>query len=198
MFARCRGNGAGAVPGCGGKLSQSTTSEKPGSWGHEGILTRPLERRTRCCRGGSSTDKSGKGPRSGAGSERYGQSENHQGMSGAASAAQAKVIKRPPTVICYICGREYGTKSISIHEPQCLKKWHQENDNLPKHLRRPEPKKPEVRIVQAKGFYDLDSLNEAAWSSAQTQLVPCDICGRTFLPDRLIVHQRSCKPKPAK
>ncbi|XP_051645429.1 zinc finger protein 474 [Manacus candei] len=152
----------------------------------------------RCCRGGSSAHKSGKGPRSGAGSERYDQSENHQGMSGTASAAQAKVIKRPPTVICYICGREYGTKSISIHEPQCLKKWHQENDNLPKHLRRPEPKKPEVRIVQAKGFYDLDSLNEAAWSSAQTQLVPCDICGRTFLPDRLIVHQRSCKPKPAK
>lgn len=63
---------------------------------------------------------------------------------------QAKVIRRPPTVICYICGREYGTKSISIHEPQCLKKWHQENDNLPKHLRRPEPKKPEVRTVQGK------------------------------------------------
>ncbi|NXK91351.1 ZN474 protein, partial [Formicarius rufipectus] len=103
--------------------------------------------------------------------------------------------KRPPTVICYICGREYGTKSISIHEPQCLKKWHQENDNLPKHLRRPEPKKPKVRTVQAKGFYDLDALNEAAWTSAQIQLVPCDICGRTFLPDRLIVHQRSCKPK---
>lgn len=63
---------------------------------------------------------------------------------------QAKVVRRPPTVICYICGREYGTKSISIHEPQCLKKWHQENDNLPKHLRRPEPKKPEVRTVQGK------------------------------------------------
>lgn len=63
---------------------------------------------------------------------------------------QAKVIRRPATVICYICGREYGTKSISIHEPQCLKKWHQENDNLPKHLRRPEPKKPEVRTVQGK------------------------------------------------
>lgn len=50
----------------------------------------------------------------------------------------------------------------------------------------------------AKGFYDLDALNEAAWTSAQSQLVPCDVCGRTFLPDRLIVHQRSCKPKPAK
>ncbi|NXQ89687.1 ZN474 protein, partial [Nyctibius grandis] len=99
--------------------------------------------------------------------------------------------RRPPAVICYICGREYGTKSISIHEPQCLKKWHQENDMLPKHLRRPEPKKPEV----TKDFYDLDALNEAAWISAQNQLVPCDICGRTFLPDRLIVHQQSCKLK---
>ncbi|XP_010157402.1 PREDICTED: zinc finger protein 474-like, partial [Eurypyga helias] len=124
--------------------------------------------------------------------------------------------------ICYICSHEYGTKSISIYELKCLKKWHQENDMLPKHLRRPEPKKPESHISvlphapglkkiisvlfffrktyslsSAKGFYDLDSLNEAAWISAQNQLVPCDICGRTFLPDRLIIHQHSCKPKRA-
>ena len=26
-------------------------------------------------------------------------------------------------------------------------------------------------------------------------LVPCENCGRTFLPDRLVVHLRSCKPK---
>ncbi|XP_047729754.1 zinc finger protein 474 isoform X3 [Prionailurus viverrinus] len=108
------------------------------------------------------------------------------------------MIRRPPTIICYICGREYGTKSIAIHEPQCLKKWHNENNLLPKELRRSEPKKPEVRTITAKGFYDLDALNEAAWTSALSQLVPCNICGRTFLPDRLIVHQRSCKPKVAK
>ncbi|XP_019654939.1 zinc finger protein 474 [Ailuropoda melanoleuca] len=108
------------------------------------------------------------------------------------------MIRRPPTVICYICGREYGTKSIAIHEPQCLKKWHNENNMLPKELRRSEPRKPEVRTITAKGFYDLDALNEAAWTSALSQLVPCNICGRTFLPDRLIVHQRSCKPKAAK
>ncbi|KFQ39498.1 Zinc finger protein 474, partial [Mesitornis unicolor] len=103
--------------------------------------------------------------------------------------------RQPPTLICYVCGCEYGTKSISIHEPQCLKKWHRENDMLPKHLRRPEPKKPVVSSIKAKGFYDLDSLKEATWTSAQNQLVPCDICGRTFLPDTLIVHQRSCKLK---
>ncbi|NWX17094.1 ZN474 protein, partial [Aegotheles bennettii] len=100
---------------------------------------------------------------------------------------------RPPAVICYICGREYRTKSISIHEPKCVKKWHQETDMLPKQLRRPESKKSEVS--PRKVFYDLDSLNEAAWISAQNQLVLCDICGRTFLPDRLITHQKSCKTK---
>ncbi|KAM5193757.1 zinc finger protein 474-like [Mantella aurantiaca] len=107
-------------------------------------------------------------------------------------------IKAPPTVVCYICGREFGTKSIVIHEPQCLKKWHLENDRLPKNLQRPEPKKPEVRSIGAKGSYDLVALNEAAWQSAQSQLVACDICGRTFLSDRLLVHQRSCKPKKTK
>jgi hypothetical protein len=60
------------------------------------------------------------------------------------------MIRRPPTIVCYICGREYGTKSISIHEPQCLKKWHNENNLLPKELRRPEPKKPEVRTITGK------------------------------------------------
>ncbi|KAM4052989.1 zinc finger protein 474-like isoform 1-T2 [Anomaloglossus baeobatrachus] len=105
------------------------------------------------------------------------------------------VVRPPPTVVCYICGREFGTKSISIHEPQCLKKWHLENDQLPKNLQRPEPKKPEVRQIGAKGSYDLAALNEAAWHSAQSQLVPCEVCGRTFLPDRLLIHQRSCKVK---
>lgn len=60
------------------------------------------------------------------------------------------MIRHPPTVVCYICGREYGTKSISIHEPQCLKKWHNENNLLPKELRRPEPKKAEVRTITGK------------------------------------------------
>lgn len=57
------------------------------------------------------------------------------------------VIKRPPTMVCYICGREFGSKSISIHEPQCLEKWKIENNKLPKSQRRPEPIKPEVRKI---------------------------------------------------
>uniref|UniRef100_A0A6I8MZR9 Zinc finger protein 474 n=2 Tax=Ornithorhynchus anatinus TaxID=9258 RepID=A0A6I8MZR9_ORNAN len=55
------------------------------------------------------------------------------------------VVKQPKMVFCYICGRAYGTKSISIHEPQCLQKWHAENNALPKKLQKPEPQKPEDR-----------------------------------------------------
>lgn len=28
--------------------------------------------------------------------------------------------RRPRTVTCYICGREFGTASFPIHEPKCL------------------------------------------------------------------------------
>ncbi|KAF6021048.1 hypothetical protein EB796_020695 [Bugula neritina] len=118
-------------------------------------------------------------------------------------------MPRPVSVVCYICGREFGTKSISIHEPQCLKKWHIENDNLPKKLRRLPPKKPEIlpeipitgsgSKTSGNGQYQLDQLNEAAWQASQANLARCENCNRTFLPDRLLVHQKSCKPgKPLK
>lgn len=137
-------------------------------------------------------------PKSGSSNSSPPKSLRSSGHGSSAEPDKPAMIRRPPTVICYICGREYGTKSIGIHEPQCLKKWHLENDQLPKNLRRPEPKKPEIRSIGAKGYYDLDAVNEAAFASVQSQLIPCDICGRTFLPDRLIVHQRSCKPKTPK
>lgn len=54
---------------------------------------------------------------------------------------------RKPMLPCYICGREYGTSSIYIHEPQCLKKWQQENDRLPVSQRRKEPVRPDVKFT---------------------------------------------------
>ncbi|XP_012583278.1 PREDICTED: zinc finger protein 474 [Condylura cristata] len=111
------------------------------------------------------------------------------------SQASPPVIpsRRPGFRICYICGREFGSLSLAIHEPQCLEKWRIENSKLPKHLRRPEPSKPQ--LLSGSGSYNLQAMNEAAFQSSQAQLLPCDSCGRTFLPDRLLVHQRSCKPK---
>ena len=112
--------------------------------------------------------------------------------------------KPPPYVICYLCGRKYGTKSIAIHEPHCIKKWHSENKKLPKHLRRQLPTKPDYTKLSS-GDYDgnyIEQMNEMSYKAAQEQLIPCGNCGRTFLPDRLQVHQKSCtsdKPmKPAR
>uniref|UniRef100_A0A669QFA7 C2H2-type domain-containing protein n=1 Tax=Phasianus colchicus TaxID=9054 RepID=A0A669QFA7_PHACC len=85
------------------------------------------------------------------------------------------VLRRPPLVVCYVHGCEYGTK--------CVK-----NDkHLVKH----------TKHKTTKSFYDLDFLKKAAWISAQNHLVPCDVCGRTFLPGRLIIHPKYCKLKPA-
>nr|CAD7261002.1 unnamed protein product [Timema shepardi] len=166
------------------------------------------------------------------------------------------------TVNCYLCGREFGSLSIAIHEPQCLNKWHLENSKLPTHQRRPEPVKPDIRFTgqhtyagefkrkrhilrnvdwwsyldkianrvskverdkhidelkerrklgqyrdigqngqeetmeeeaATEGKVDYQGTMDAIWQSHLEQLVPCAACGRTFMPDRLPVHERSCK-----
>ena len=104
------------------------------------------------------------------------------------------VPRQAPYVVCHLCGRKYGTKSIAIHEPQCQQKWIAENRKLPKHLRRKMPSKPDYDVLKS-GDYNqnvLDKINELSFKAAQDQLIPCEYCGRTFLPDRLQVHHRSC------
>ena len=109
-----------------------------------------------------------------------------------------RMAGRPRTVVCYLCGREFGTQSIGIHEPQCLKKWQQENDQLPKSQRRPVPQKPQIEAPVAgsgTGTYNLDNLNEAAFQAAMDNRVACKNCGRRFNPDRLPVHMQSCRKR---
>jgi hypothetical protein len=43
--------------------------------------------------------------------------------------------RKPSTVTCYICGRAYGTASVSIHEKQCQKKWEAETARAKEQLR---------------------------------------------------------------
>ena len=93
-------------------------------------------------------------------------------------------------LLCYICGREYGTASLPIHQPQCLRRWEAEQAKLPAEKRRAEPAKPVIE-----DWMDETSAREQAISSyKQNALEPCPNCGRTFMPDRLLVHLKSCKP----
>lgn len=65
-----------------------------------------------------------------------------------------RVPTHAPTIFCYVCGRQYGSKSISIHQSQCLKKWHTANLKLPKSQQRPEPLEPEIIRVGKYIFLD--------------------------------------------
>ena len=51
-------------------------------------------------------------------------------------------IKRPKALVCYICGREFGTASLEIHLKTCKKKWEEEQALKPKNERKPLPQPP--------------------------------------------------------
>ena len=116
--------------------------------------------------------------------------------------------QRPRGLICPLCGREYGTASLQIHMKSCRQKFELQQQDLPKNMRRSADKiiaeyeKNQAMmntLAMGGGSYDFDSLNNQAFDTFNKEaLVPCNNCGRTFLPDRLIVHQRSCLKHPKK
>lgn len=44
----------------------------------------------------------------------------------------------PPTVPCKVCGRNFGTRSIKIHEPQCNRRWQAQNGSMASHRNQPD------------------------------------------------------------
>lgn len=109
------------------------------------------------------------------------------------------MASRPKMHMCPLCGREFGSMSLDIHMKQCRIKFDREQELLPKNLRRNADKiiekyKEVESQVKGGGEYNLNDMNVETFKVFNEEaLVPCDLCGRTFLPDRLIVHQRSCK-----
>jgi hypothetical protein len=107
-------------------------------------------------------------------------------------------VVRPKALMCYICGREFGTASLEIHLKSCKKKWDLEQALKPKNERRPCPTAPE-EFNEALGgsgnkAYDMESYNAKAFDAYNTKaLEPCLNCGRTFLPDSLKKHAKMCK-----
>ena len=116
--------------------------------------------------------------------------------------------QRPRGLICPLCGREYGTASLQIHMKTCRQKFELQQQDLPKNLRKSADKiiaayeKNQAMMnmqTGGSGAYNFDALNDQAFDTYNKEaLVPCSNCGRTFLPDRLIVHQRSCLKHPKK
>eukprot|EP00826_Nyctotherus_ovalis_P034888 TRINITY_DN2946_c0_g1_i8.p1 TRINITY_DN2946_c0_g1~~TRINITY_DN2946_c0_g1_i8.p1 ORF type:complete len:423 (-),score=150.52 TRINITY_DN2946_c0_g1_i8:150-1418(-) len=113
----------------------------------------------------------------------------------------SKSIVMPKALVCYICGNKYGTQSLNIHLKACKKKWEDQEALKPPGERKPVPEPPkafdEVATKGQKGAIssaDMEKYNADAFQDWNEKVLePCPNCGRTFLPDRLQVHLKSCK-----
>ena len=92
----------------------------------------------------------------------------------------------PNLPFCYLCNRQFGTSSLAIHLKACKERWEREHG-------RPAPE-PAQDIPNARpGSREWADFNDAAIAKFNAEtLQPCPHCQRTFLPDRLAVHLRSC------
>ena len=117
---------------------------------------------------------------------------------------------RPPrTVLCCLCGRGFGTASIAIHSKSCQTRWLREEGEKPAHLRRPlpdtlfddSPSTPDGSGSRRQsggsgGAFSDAGLEErnakAALIYSEHSLSECEHCGRRFLAEKLVIHQRSC------
>jgi hypothetical protein len=119
----------------------------------------------------------------------------------------------PRSRMCYICGRQTLLAGYDYHVEQCRDLFIKREALKPKKERRPVPQDPMIAFAaqqanggggksQSKAAYEqaqLDAFNAAAEEAYQATLAPCRYCGRKFLPEKLVVHNRSCTAdNPAK
>ena len=113
--------------------------------------------------------------------------------------------QKPIGLICPLCGREFGTMSLKFHLKSCKQKFDLAQASLPPNKRRNADKiiasyeANQNRGLGGSGNYynNMDALNQQAFDQYNKDaLVECEYCGRTFLPDRLPVHQKVCAKHP--
>ena len=97
---------------------------------------------------------------------------------------------RPKTRLCHVCGRQYGTHSFDIHLRQCKELWVAREELKDKWERKPLPSDP---CPPEGSENDLEVLNKLASEMFdKVSLSTCAHCGRTFLLERLVLHNTSC------
>ena len=131
-------------------------------------------------------------------------------MNGMNGMSEKKMSSGPKTRMCYICGRQYGLSSFDIHIKQCKDLWVAREALKIKSERKPVPSDPcagggsgmggvcGVDALNNKGApgspkMNLDEMNRMASETFNTvSLSQCEHCGRSFLHEKLIIHNRSC------
>ena len=102
--------------------------------------------------------------------------------------------QKPQLPMCHLCGQQFGTASLQIHQKACAQKYERERG-------RPAPERSagcgEDRVIKpGSTAREVEEFNDAAYAAWSADLEPCPHCSRKFLPDRLAVHVRSCSWQP--
>lgn len=124
---------------------------------------------------------------------------------------QKRLSTGPKTRVCYVCGRQYGLNSFEIHLKQCKELWIAREAEKDPRERKKLPEDPMLRLMgesaggggggssSMKGgspmpsAKDLEEINKLSTAAFNTEaLDTCEYCGRTFLPEKLVIHNRSC------
>jgi hypothetical protein len=107
----------------------------------------------------------------------------------------------PRSRMCYICGRQTLLAGFDHHVLGCRDLFIKREELKPKKERRKPPEDPMVKINQdgRGGNVTLEEINDLSNQAYAANLSQCLNCGRKFLPEKLIIHNRSCTAdNPAK
>ena len=115
------------------------------------------------------------------------------------SSASTNQFIRPITLVCYLCGKEFGTNSLEIHLKSCRKNFQASNKGMDADSLKPESLNEVLELIASKKAVDNNLLiaynQEAEKNYKDINYFPCQTCGRKFPEDRLEIHLRGCKPK---
>jgi hypothetical protein len=119
------------------------------------------------------------------------------------NSPQKKISTGPKTRVCYVCGRQYGLHSFEIHLKQCKELWIAREAEKDPRERKKLPEDPMLKFAgggsgsdggppmpTAKELEEINKLSTAAFNTEA--LDTCAFCGRTFLAEKLVIHNRSC------
>ncbi|CAE6968156.1 ZNF474 [Symbiodinium sp. CCMP2592] len=104
--------------------------------------------------------------------------------------------KHIPSLLCHICGKQFGTASLEIHMRRCAKKWEQRQAAKPAELRRALPQRPEMMPDMTQEIYDslikdmakTEGMAAEAEEETTAVLVNCLKCGSTIAGDQFHLH----------
>ena len=100
---------------------------------------------------------------------------------------------KPALPLCHLCGQQFGTASIKIHQKTCKEKYERERGRAaPEAPMSPFLNGGDERQIKGMTAQAIEEFNDSAYQAWAGDLEPCPNCGRRFLPDRLAVHARAC------